>query len=148
MDVSLFNQESCLVISSLDLEFFFGGVANDLELLMQGKGTLFAYNVVRVDSLMISSDIVECNIVADLKAPLLGCSLFISKLKSGDTITSGQHMKYQTLSILQFRRSREISSHSIQTVLRETSGEENPFVSLGISRLVLMFRKYLIFICD
>ena len=69
------------------------------------------------------------------------CFLFISKLKSGDVITTGQYMNYQTFSNLQFRRLLKISFHSTHIDLRDTSGEKIPFVSVGITPLVLMFRK-------
>ena len=90
---------------------------------------------------MIYSDLVEYSIVGDTKAPLLRCFPFISKLKGGDIITTGQYMNYQTFSNLQFRPLLKNSFHSIHIVLRDTSGEKIPFVSVGITRLVLMFRK-------
>ena len=89
---------------------------------------------------MIYSDLVEYNIVGDTKAPLLRCFPFISKLKGGDFIT-GQYMNYQTFSNLQFRPLLKNSFHSIHIDLRNTSGEKIPIVSVGITRLVLMFRK-------
>ena len=117
---------------------------NDSGILMRGKEpheTSFAYDIVRIHSLMIYTDIVEYNIVRDTKAPLLRCFPFISKLKSGDIITTGQYMNYQTFSNLQFGRLLKHSFHSIHIDLRDTSGEKIPFVSVGITRLVLMFRK-------
>ena len=111
---------------------------------MQGKGPhepKFAYDIVRIHSLMIYTDIVEYNIVGDTKAPLLRCFSFISKLKSGDVITFGQYMCYQPFSNLQFRRLLKNSFHSVHIDLRDTSGEKIPFVSVGITRLLLMFRK-------
>ena len=142
---SLVNDESGLVISSIDLGHIFGGdVRNDQGILMLGKGPhnpLFACDIVRIHSLMIYTDIVEYNIVGDTKAPLLRCFPFISKVKSGDIITTGQYMNYQTFSNLQFRRLLKNSFHSVQIDLRDTSGEKIPFVSVGITRLVLMFRK-------
>ena len=89
---SLVNDESSLVISSIDFERVFGGdVRNDREILMLGKGShkpLFACDIIRIRSLMISTDIVEYNIVGDTKAPLLRCFPFISKVKSGDVFTT------------------------------------------------------------
>ena len=122
---------------------------------MTGKGPNepeFAYDIVRIHWL-IYSDLVEYNIVGDTKAPLLRCFPFISKLKGGDIITTGQYMNYQTFSNLQFRpllKNSFLSIHidlrgtsvlSIHIDLRGTSGEKIPFVSVGISLLVLMFRK-------
>ena len=101
----------------------------------------FACDIVRIHSLMIYTDIVEYNIVGDTKAPLLRCFPFISKVKSGDVITTGQYMNYQTFSNLQFRRLLKNSFHSVHIDLRDTTGEKIPFMSVGITRLVLMFRK-------
>ena len=50
-------------------------------------------------------------------------------------------MNYQTFSNLQFRPLPKNSFHSIHIDLRDTSGEKIPFVSVGITRLVLIFRK-------
>ena len=66
---------------------------------------------------------------------------FISRLRGGDIITTGQYMNYQTFTNLQFRPLLKDSFHSIHIDLRDTSGEKIPFVSVGITRLVLMFRK-------
>ena len=101
----------------------------------------FAYDTVRIHSLMIYSDVVEYNIVGDTKAPLLRCFPFISKLKGGDIIINVQFMNYRTFSILQFRPLLKNSFRSIHIDLRGPSGEKIPFVSVGITRLVLMFRK-------
>ena len=99
----------------------------------------FAYDIVRIRSIMIYSDIVEYNTVGDTKAPLLRCFPIISKLISGDILTTGQYLNYQTFSNLQFRRLLKKSYHSIHIDLRDTSGEKIPFVSMGITWLVLMF---------
>ena len=111
---------------------------------MIGKGhhePEFAYDIVRIHSQMIYSNIVEYNIVGDAKIPLLRCYHFISKLKGGDVITTGQYMNYQTFSKLQFRPLLRNSFHRIHIDLRDPSGEKIPFVFVGITRLVLMFRK-------
>ena len=74
--------------------------------MLRGKGPHkleFAYDIVRIQSLMIYTDLIEYNIVGDTKTPLLLCFPLISKLKSGDIITTGQYMNYQTFSNLQFR---------------------------------------------
>ena len=141
----LANEESSLAILSTDLRHIFGGdVRNDLGILMRGKGPhepTFAYDIVRIHSLTIYTNMVEYNIVGDKKAPLLRCFPFISKLKSGEKIITGQYMNYQTFSNLQFRRLFKNSFHIIHIDLRDTSGEKFPFDSVGIARLVLMFRK-------
>ena len=119
-------------------------MGNQFGVLMKGKGAhepQFAYYFVRFHSLMIYGDLVEYSIVADTKAPLLRCFPFISKLKGGDIMTTGQYMNYQTFSNLQFRPLLKIFFHSIHIDLRDTSGEKILFVSVSITRLVLMFRE-------
>ena len=111
---------------------------------MIGKGrhgTEFAYDIVRNYSLTIYSNLVEYNVLGDTKTPLLRCFPFILKLKGADIKTTGQCMNSQTFSNLQFRPLLENSFHSIHIDLRDTSGEKIPSVSVGISRLVLIFRK-------
>ena len=141
----LANDSSGIAFYSTDLGHIFGNnVGNEFGVLMIGKGPHepeFAYNIVRIHSLMIYSNIVEYNIVGNTKAPLLRCFPFISKLKGGDIITTGQYMNYQIFSNLQFIPLLKISFHSIHIDLRDPSGEEILFVSVGITRLALMFRK-------
>ena len=143
--VMLANESSALAFCSTDLDHIFGNnVGNEFGALMIGKvphEPEFAYDIVRIHSLMIYSDLVEYNIVGDTKAPLLRCFPLISKLKAGDLITTGQYMNYQTFSNLQFRPLLKNSFHSIHIDLRDTSGEKIPFVYVGITCLVLMFRK-------
>ena len=100
-----------------------------------------AYDLVRILSLKIYTDLKEYIIFGDTKAPLLRCFLFISKLKAGEIITTGQYMNHQTFSNLQVRPLLNNSFHTIHLVLRDTSGEKIPFLSVGITRIVLMFRK-------
>ena len=61
--VYLANEQSSLAIFSTDLAHIFGGyVRNDSGILMSGKGPhepTFAYDIVRIHSLMIYTDIVE-----------------------------------------------------------------------------------------
>ena len=143
--ILLANDASGLAFCSIDLGHIFGNnMGNQFGVLMIGKGPHepeFAYVIVRIHSLMIYSTLVEYNIVGDTKAPLPRCFPFISKLKAGDIITTRQYMNYQTFSNLQFRPLLKKSFHSIHIDLRDTSGEKIPLVSVGITRLVLMFRK-------
>ena len=90
---------------------------------------------------MIYSDIVEYNIVVDTKAALLRCIPFISKVKIGDIISTGQYMNYQNLPNLQFKKVLKNSFHGIKKELRDSYGEKVPFNSVGVTRAVLMFRK-------
>ena len=143
--IILANDISGLAFCSTELGHIFGNiVGNQFGVLMKGKGPhepQFAYDIVRIHSLMIYSDLVEYSNVGDTKVPLLRCFPFISKLKGGEIVTTGQYMNYQTFSNLQFRPLLKTSFHSKHNDLRDTSGEKIPFVSVGITRLVLMFRK-------
>ena len=53
---------------------------------------------------MIYSDIIDYNVVGDTKTPLLRCIPFISKVKSGDIISTGQYMINQSFTNLQFKK--------------------------------------------
>ena len=83
--IMLANDNSGLAFCSTDLGHIFGNnVGNEFGVMMIGKGPHepeFAYDIVRIHSLMIYSDIVEYNIVGDTKAPLLWNFPFISKLR-------------------------------------------------------------------
>ena len=141
--IMLANETSAFY--STDLGHIFGNnVGNEFGVLMIGKGpheSEFAYDIVCILSLMIYSDLVEYNIVGDTKTPLLPCFHFISKLMGGGIITLGQYMNYQTFKNLQFRPLLKNSFHSIHIDLRDPTGEKIPFVAVGITHLVLMFRK-------
>ena len=66
---------------------------------MKGKGPhcfQYSYAIIRKDSLMVYSDIIEYNIVGDTKTPLMRCIPFISKVKSGEINSSGQYMNYHS----------------------------------------------------
>ena len=145
VEIYLANEGSGLAFFSTALGHIFGSNGGDeFGVMLRGKGPHkpeFAYDIVRIHSLMIYTDLIEYKIVGDTTAPLLRCFRFISKLKSGDIITTGQYMNYQTFSNLQFRPLLKNSFHSIHIDLRDTSGERVPFVSVGITRLVLMFRE-------
>ena len=129
VEIYLANEASGLAFFSTDLGQIFGSnVGNELGVMLRGKGphkAEFAYDIVRIHSLKIYTNLIEYNIVGDTKAPLLRCFPFISKLKSRDIITTGQYMNYQTFSNLQFRPLLKKFFHSIHIDLRDTSGEKN-----------------------
>ena len=80
-------------------------VSNEFGVMLRGKGPHkpeLVRDIVRVHSLMTYSDLIECIIVRDTKAPLPRCFL-ISYLKAGDIIPTGKYMNYQIYSNLQFR---------------------------------------------
>ena len=107
VEIYLANEGSGLAFFSTDLGHFFGSnVGIEFGVMLRRKGPHkpeFAYDIVRIHSLMKYTDLIEYNIVGDTKAPLLRCFPFLSKLKSGDIITNGQYMNYETFSNLQFR---------------------------------------------
>ena len=76
---------------------------------------------------------IDCKIAGDTKAPLLRCFRFISKLKAGDIVATGQYMSNQTFSNLQLRPLRKNSFRSIHLDLRHTSSKKTPFLSVGIT---------------
>ena len=146
VEIYLASEESGLAIFSTDLGHIFGSIfGNEFGVMLGGKGPDkpgFAYDIVRIHSLMIYTDLIQYNIVGDTKTPLLRVDfLFFSKLKAGDLVTTEQYMNYQTYSNLQFRPLFKNFSHSFHIDLRDTSGEKILFVSVGITRLVLMFTK-------
>ena len=138
---SLVNDDSSLVISSIDLGHNFGGdVGNDRGILMLGKGPhkpLFAYDIVRIHSLMIYTDIVEYNIVGDTKAPLLRSFPFISKVKSCDVITTGQYMNYQTFSNLY-----------VVVINNSVGCWETPFIVYKLICVIRLGRKFHLFLWE
>ena len=144
--IHLPEDQSVFIIQSADLSHIFGCdlEQNQTGVIMKGKGPnypQYSYDIIRIHSLMIYSDIIEYNIVGDTKTPLLRCIPFISKVKSGDIISTGQYMNYQSFTNLQFKKLLKKSFHIIKIELRETTGEKIPFVSVGITRVVLLFRK-------
>ena len=146
VEIYLANEGSDLAFFSTDLRHIFGSnVGNEFGVVLrQRTSQTIIYLRLCPHTLTHDieyTDVIEYNIVGDTKAPLLRCFPFVSKLKTGDIITTGQYMNYQTFRNLQFRPRLNISFHSIHIDLRDTRGEKIPFVSVGITRLVLMFRE-------
>ena len=133
-------------IQSADLIHIFGCdlEQNETGVIMKAKvpqNPQYSYVIIRIHYLMIYSDILEYNIVGDTKTPLLHCIPFISTVKNGDIISTRQYMNYQFIANLQFRELLKNSFHSLKTELRDTTGEKIPFVSVGFTRVVFLFRK-------
>ena len=127
VEVYLANEGSGLAFFSTNLGHISGSkVGNEFGKMLRRKGPHepeLAYDIVRIHSLMIYTDVIEYNIMGDTNAPLLRCFLFISKLLSGDIVTTGQYMNYQTFSNLHFRPLLKNSFHSNHIDLRNTSSE-------------------------
>ena len=109
---------------------------------MKGKGPQYLQYSYDIHSFMINSGIIENNVVDDTKTPLLRCIPFISKGRSGDRISTGQYMNYQSFTNLQIKKLLKIFFHSIKIELRDNKGEKISFVSVGIPRVVLLFAKF------
>ena len=126
------------------VKFFRSNVGKNFGVVLRGIGPhkpAFAFDIVRIHSLMICTDLIEHNIVGDTKASLLHCFHFLSKPKSGDIINTGQYMNYQIFSKQKIGLLLKYSFHSIHIDFRGTIGEKVPFVSVGMTWLDLMFRK-------
>ena len=82
--VYLASEESSLALFSTDLRHKIGrDVEKNLGILMCAKGSheqTFAYDIIRIRSLMTYTDIVEYNIVGGTKAPLFSCFPFYPSL--------------------------------------------------------------------
>ena len=83
--VYLANERSGLVFLSTDMGHIFDrNVAIKVGVLLRGKGPHqreFAYEIVRIHSFMVYTDLIENNILGDTKAPLRRRFLVISRLK-------------------------------------------------------------------
>ena len=145
--VHLPESQSVFIIQSADLSHIFGCdlEQNQTGVIMKGNEgphyPQYSCDIIRIHSLVIYSDIIEYTLVGDTKTPLLRCIPFISKVKSGDIISTGQYMNYQSFTNLQFKKLLKNSFHSIKIGLRDSTGEKIPFVSVRITRVVLLFRK-------
>ena len=126
VEIYLVNDRFGLTFFSADLGHIFStNIGNETGEMLRVKKPhkpKFADDIVLIHSLMIYKDLVENTILGDKKVPLLRCLPFISKLKSGEIITTGQYMNSQTFSNLQIRPLMKISCHSTYIDLRDASG--------------------------
>ena len=66
------------------------------------------------------------------------CIPLISKVKNGDIIPTGQYLNYQSFTNLKLLKN---FFHTKKIEVRDTTGEKTPFVFIGNTRVVLLFRK-------
>ena len=96
VEICLASEASGLSIFSTDLGHISGSnVGNEFVVMLRRKTPhkpKIACDIVRIHSLRIYTELIEYKIFGDTKALLLRCFLFISKLKSGDIITTGQYV--------------------------------------------------------
>ena len=104
VESNLAKGRSGLAFFSIDLGHIFGSnVGDEFGVMLRGKGPHkpeFAYDIVRVHSLRIYTDLIEYIMVSDTQAPTLRVLLFISELTARDIITTRQYMSYQSFSNL------------------------------------------------
>lgn len=137
-------RNTSLVLASNDLTCIFGFTEQrDQGIILTGDNDHEAplpIDILRFHSMMIYSDIVEYNIVGDTKAPLLRCFPLMSKVRDG-SLSITQYMGYRSFDKIQYKKLLKTSFHSVKIELRDTSGELIPFLSVGLTRLTLEFRK-------
>ena len=99
--VPLPENQSLFINQSSDLSHTFSCdlEQNQTGVIIKGKCPHypeFSNDIIRIQSVMIYSDIIENNTVGNTKTPLLRCIPFISKLKSGENF---YHRKIHELSV-------------------------------------------------
>ena len=121
-------ERSGLAIVSTDLGHIFGSnFGIEFGVMLRGKGphkTEFAYDIVRLQCLMIYKDLIEYSIVGNTKALLLRSFPFISKLKAVDIIILDSTRTIRHLATCNFRALVKNSFQSIHINLRDTSGKK------------------------
>ena len=137
------NEKSGQEFFSTDLGRICGSnVGDDFGVMLRGKGPhkpVFAHDIVHIDCFKIYTDLIEYNIFGDSRVLLLRCFFFIAKISG--YYNYRQYLNYHTFGNLQIRPLLKNLFHSIHNDLRDTSDEKIPFVSVGITRVVLMFKK-------
>ena len=86
--------------------FFGSKVGDDFGVFSGRKGLhkpVFAYDMFRIHSFMLYTDLAEYDVVEDTKSPLLRGFSCVSKPKHCGNITSPHYMNYQTFKNPQFR---------------------------------------------
>ena len=149
--IYLANEHPGLAVPNTVWAHIFGStIGKEIGVMSRGKGPHkpeFAYDIPRIQ---VSHDIHEPyskKYLGRHEGPVAPLFPFYFKTRGQDIITTGEYMNYQTFSNLQFKPLLEKSFHSIHIDLRDTSGEKISFVSVGITRLALMFKKSSHFHC-
>ena len=88
---------------------------------------VFVYDLVCIQSPTTYTDLIEYDFVGDPNAPLLLRFPIIFNLKSGDLMTTGQWMSYQTFSNLKFKPLPITFFHNLHIDSRDIIGEKIPF---------------------
>ena len=141
-DIQLLEDQSVLITQSADLTHIFGcGLEqNQTGAMMKRIGPhypQYSNDIIRKHSLIIYSDIRENIVVGDTKTPLLRCILFISKVKNGDKIPTGQYMNYQSFSNLRFKKILKNFFRSVKIRIRITEQLTFAWNLVGVALEVL-----------
>ena len=101
VEIYLADEGRGLALFSTRLEHIFGSNAgNELVVMFLGRGhnkLEFAYDVFRMQPVILYTDLIEYKQFGDTKTRLPRCFIFISNLKAGDIISTVQYMNIQTL---------------------------------------------------
>ncbi len=141
LTINLPNSSSILNIIGSDLAHILGFPSS---FLLFGEGpheSMYPIDILRYHSVMVYADIIEHGIIGDTRAPVLRCFPFTPSLKH-DRILTTHYMNYQSFDKLQFKKIEKKNFHTITIKLRDHTGEIIPFVSVGITRLALLFRSH------
>ena len=129
LETYLANERFGVTLIIMDLGHILRSIIHKkFGLMLRGKGLHkpeFAYDIVRIHSLWIHTDLTEFTSIVDRKAPLLRYIDFKSPPKAGVYITTGQFMNYHTFSNLNSDRC-SIFFVCIHIDLKDTSGKKNP----------------------
>ena len=101
---------------------------------------MLPYDIQRIHTVMVYTDIIQHGIIGDTKAPILRCFPLTPRFKN-ESLTIHQYMNYQSFDKLQFKKILKTSFHSIQLDLRSSMGEKIPFAGIGLTRATLIFRQ-------
>ena len=118
ISLSLPNENSLPVIFSTNLCHVIGceEAVFGMGVFESGAGPhfpKFPYDIVRIHTLVVYSDVVEYKIVGDTKAALLRCIPFNCKTKNGDKISTEQDMNYQNLANPELKKTLKNAFHGI-----------------------------------
>jgi hypothetical protein len=104
------------------------------------KESMLPYDIQRIHTIMVYTDIIEHGIIGNTKAPILRSFPLMPKFKD-ESILLNQQMNYHSFDNLQFKKVLKSSFHSIKIDLRSCIGEKIPFAGIGNTRLTLLFRQ-------
>ena len=139
IDFELPHKDSLLVLGSPDLSAILGFPVNYCLDNTVTK-SVFPTDILRFHSIMVYTDIIEYSVIGDTKAPILRGFPFEQRL-SHDRISVTKVLNNSRFDNLQYRRLLKNSIHSIRIELRSQTGELIPFLSVGVTRLTLVFRQ-------